>query len=80
MNEIFADTSFFVSFLNAADERHEVASEYMREFDNRIVTSDLVLVELGNDLWTSALMNVFSLRGVICEPISGLKLLPAARR
>jgi len=59
MNELFADTSFFVSFLNAADEHHEVASRYMRTFDHRIVTSDLVLVELGNYLSRTSARRLF---------------------
>jgi len=50
MNELFADTSFFVSFITPRDENHELAAEYMSEFDGRIITTALILVELANYL------------------------------
>ena len=50
MTELFADTSFFVSFLSLRDEHHEVATDYMQNFQGRMVTTALVLVELGNYL------------------------------
>jgi hypothetical protein len=50
MTELFADTSFFVSFLSLRDEHHELAADYMRSVQGRMVTTTLVLVELGNYL------------------------------
>ncbi len=48
MTPYFADTSLFVAFLNARDEYHALAVEYVSQESNLLVTSDLVLVELGN--------------------------------
>ena len=48
MTSYFADTSLFVAFLNARDEYHEAAVEYVGQESNLLVTTDWVLVELGN--------------------------------
>ena len=50
MTVLFADTSFFVAYLSARDEAHELALEYMTHSLDRIVTSEWVLAELGNFL------------------------------
>lgn len=44
----FADTSFFVAYLSPRDEWHDVAHRQMRSFVGPILTTDWVLVELGN--------------------------------
>jgi uncharacterized protein len=46
----FADTSFFVAFLNPDDLHHELAAEYMATLGEPIVTTQWVLAELGNYL------------------------------
>jgi uncharacterized protein len=50
MNALLADTSFFVAYLNAHDEYHALAFEWMTESSELIVTSEWVLAELGNYL------------------------------
>jgi predicted nucleic acid-binding protein len=50
MNAILADTSFFVAYLNARDERHSLAVKWMGDSSQRIVTTEWVLAELGNFL------------------------------
>jgi hypothetical protein len=50
MSTLFADTSFFVAYLNAKSEEHELALLYMTEATNPIVTTEWVLAELGNFL------------------------------
>ena len=50
MNWLFADTSFFVAYLNPRDVNHAVATESMTTSDDRIVTTQWVLAELGNFL------------------------------
>jgi len=50
MRSLFADTSFFVAYLNRRDEHHGLAHEYMTQSDSPMVTSTWVLVELGNFL------------------------------
>lgn len=48
MKTYFADTSFFVAFLSARDEFHDAAVAYLSSPSNRLVTTDWVVVELGN--------------------------------
>lgn len=50
MNALFADTSFFVAFLHEEDVDHETAHDYMANYEGKIITTDWVLVELGNFL------------------------------
>ncbi len=50
MIALLADTSFFVAYLNPRDKDHALAVEWMTTFSERIVTSEWVLVELGNYL------------------------------
>ena len=50
MNTLFADTSFFVAYLNVRDSYHESALKYMADSTDRIVTTEWVLAELGNYL------------------------------
>jgi predicted nucleic acid-binding protein len=48
MKTYFADTSLFVAFLNARDEFHDAAVTYLSLPSNQMVTTDWVVVELGN--------------------------------
>lgn len=47
----FADTSFYVAILNTKDTWHSLAVQCSRQFRGRLVTTDFVLIELGN--WLS---------------------------
>jgi hypothetical protein len=48
MTVLFADTSFFVAFLNPHDKSHASADIYMADHAGVIVSTDWVLAELGN--------------------------------
>src|SRR5438093_4513482 len=50
MTQLFADTSFFVAFLNPEDEQHAAAVEYVQTHPDQMVTTQWVLAELGNFL------------------------------
>jgi len=50
MNALLADTSFFVAYVNARDEHHALAMEWMTASSQQIVTTEWVLAELGNFL------------------------------
>jgi predicted nucleic acid-binding protein len=50
MSQLFADTSFFVAFLNPHDDSHDLARKYMADFDGAVVTTVWVIAELGNFL------------------------------
>ena len=60
MTGAFADTSFFVAFLNSRDRHHAQAVELMANYMGRIVTSEWVLVELGNYLSGRANRTLFA--------------------
>lgn len=47
---MFADTSFFVAFLNPEDIDHASAYGYMADHEDQIITTEWVLAELGNYL------------------------------
>jgi predicted nucleic acid-binding protein len=47
----FADTSFYVAILNTRDTWHSLAVHCSRQFRGLLVTTDFVLIELGN--WLS---------------------------
>ncbi|HET6882914.1 MAG TPA: PIN domain-containing protein [Pirellulales bacterium] len=50
MTALFADTSFFIAFLNADDQAYTDAYTYMTRGDIQMLTSEWVLLELGNYL------------------------------
>ena len=50
MNDVFADTSFYVAFLNPRDSLHARAAQLAQSLRGRVVTSEYVLIETGNYL------------------------------
>ena len=54
MRDVFADTSFYVALLNVRDAFHDKAIDFARGFSGGVVTTEFVLVELGNYLARSA--------------------------
>ena len=44
----FADTSFYVAVVSPKDAAHEIVMGIIKEFKGRIVTTEYVLVEVGN--------------------------------
>lgn len=50
MKSLFADTSFFVAYVNPDEDCHTVAVEYLARRSESIVTTTWVLAELGNFL------------------------------
>jgi uncharacterized protein len=48
MNEVFADTSFFVALISLRDALHELADKLGQEYRGRIVTTQWVLAEVAN--------------------------------
>ena len=51
MNVAFADTSYYIALMGERDQYHAEAVAVARAFHGRIVTTDFVLVEVGN--WLS---------------------------
>ena len=50
MNKVFADTSFYVALANPADQNHPIAMSVAAKLDAAILTTDFIIVELGNYL------------------------------
>jgi predicted nucleic acid-binding protein len=61
MNCVFADTSFYIALVRPDDENHQRSLEFDRRFSGVYLTSEFVLLELGN--WLAASHN----RGVFIE-------------
>jgi hypothetical protein len=59
MNAVFADTSFYVAFVNPRDAMHAAAMDFVRRFCGKSVTTEYVLVEVGNWLARSGDRKVF---------------------
>lgn len=50
MTRVFADTSFYLAMLSRTDNRHKAAVRVAATLDAEVVTTDFVLLELGNAL------------------------------
>lgn len=50
MNAVFADTAFYIAFANPKDRWHERARETGARWRGTIITTEYVVVELGNHL------------------------------
>lgn len=50
MSSVFADTSFFVAFLNPRDSLHARAKSWMGNVPGVLITTDWVILELANYL------------------------------
>ena len=53
MKIVFADTSFFIAFSNRKDGDHHAAQDFVKTFRGRFVTTEWILVELGN-FWSAS--------------------------
>ena len=51
MSRVFADTSYYVALMGEQDQHHAAAVALAQGFFGQIVTTDFVLVEVGN--WLS---------------------------
>jgi len=50
MKTIFADAFFYIAILNHRDAAHAEAVQWAEEFDGRMVTTEWVLMEVGDAL------------------------------
>ena len=51
MSTVFADSSFHIAAVNPHDALHEAARTFLERFSGRLVTTECVLLEVGN--WLS---------------------------
>jgi len=59
MSKVFADTSFFVAFVNPRDAWHQLAMGAGDDLEGPVVTTEFVLVEFGNALCASRERHLF---------------------
>lgn len=59
MKRVFADTWFFLAILNPADPNHQRALNFSRSIRDHRVTTDWVLVEVGDALCQTGNRDVF---------------------
>ena len=59
MNGVFADTSYYVALMGEHDQHHGAAVALAQAFFGEIITTDFVLVEVGNWLSRAADRPVF---------------------
>ena len=50
MSAVFADTSYFLAFLGENDQHHERAMAWTRVLRAAVVTTEYVVIEVGNSL------------------------------
>jgi predicted nucleic acid-binding protein len=48
MNHVFADTSYYIALMGEHDQHHAAAVAHAQTFYGEIITTDFVLVEVGN--------------------------------
>ncbi len=53
MKNVFGDTSFFLAMINTFDVHHGAAMKWSENRDLKVVTTEFVLLELGNSLVAS---------------------------
>jgi len=75
MNAVFADTSYYAALFNRGDVNHLAALELSGELASPIVTTEFVLLELGNAYCRVPTRRryvglVESLRGGLCDLIT----------
>ena len=79
MSRVFADTSFYVAMLNTADAFHQKADAYAMDYRGEIITTEYVVVELGNWLARAATRDRFPgfVQGLFDDPLT--TVIPAER-
>ncbi len=74
MNAVFADTSYYAALFNRGDVNHAAALRLSEELADPVVTTEFVLLELGNAFCRLPTRRryvglVESLRGGLCDVI-----------
>jgi len=48
LKSVFADTSYYVALMSVHDRHHEQAVNFLRNYHGLVMTTDFVIVEIGN--------------------------------
>ena len=49
MRTVFADTFYYIAFLNPSDEAHERAKVFTQAYNGRMVTTECVLTDMKRE-------------------------------
>jgi predicted nucleic acid-binding protein len=79
MNRVLADTSYYIALLGEDDQHHAVAVEFAKTFFGEVITTDFVLVEVGNWLSRTADRPAFLTLLEMLGADSQTTVLPATR-
>jgi len=77
MSLVFADTSFYIAFANPKDRWHEMAAAIAYRWRGTIVTTEYILVELGNHLCDPSDRSVFLRMAEMIQQDPKARLIPA---
>jgi hypothetical protein len=80
MNQVFADTWFFLAILNRHDPNHARAAVASRAQLGRRITTDWVLVEVGDALSSAGNRDVFARFYDWIQHHPGTSVVPASRK
>ena len=79
MNRVFADTSYYIALMGERDQHHAAAVAHALAFYGEIITTDFVLVEVGNAARTPANRIVFTELARSLREDSETVVVPASR-
>lgn len=77
MSVVFADTAFYVAFANPKDRWHEMAADIGKRWRGTMVTTEYVVVELGNCLCNPSDRPVFLRMAAMIQQDEKTQLIPA---
>jgi len=80
MNRVFADTSYCIALMGERDQHHAAAVECAKAFFGEVITTDFVLVEVGNWLSRAADRPAFLKLLEMLGADSQTTVLPATRK
>lgn len=78
MNVVFADTSYFLAFLGEKDQHHNRALGWARALRARVLTTEYILVEVGNSLIRGGDRAVFADFYVSIHQQASVEVIPAS--
>lgn len=78
MISCFADTSYFIALLSPADANHKQAHQIAEEFRGAVLTSEYVIVEVGNFFRAPAARSRFSSFMHVAESDPGTRIVPGS--
>jgi len=79
MNRVFADTSYYIALMGERDQHHAAAVAHAQAFFGEVITTDFVLLEVGNWLSRTADRAVFLRLFEMLETDSQTTVMPATR-